>query len=120
MSYGPADMFLPLADGGIREVTQSPEGIGEVLDKLYLVLEERKGASPTSSYTAALLSESEDRLLKKIGEEATEVVIAAKAADVEQLRYEIADLLYHLTVTMVRYGLTFDDIAEELIRRRRG
>jgi len=98
----------------------SPEKIGEVLGKLYLVLEERKDASPESSYTAALLSDSEDRLLKKIGEEATEVVIAAKDADVAQLKYEIADLVYHLTVTMVRYGLTFDDIAEELASRRRG
>lgn len=93
--------------------------IGEILPELYAVLESRKAEMPEDSYTAKLLLGHEDKLLKKIGEEATEVVMAAKDADHAQLRYEIADLMYHLTVVMVRYDLTFDELAEELASRRR-
>lgn len=92
--------------------------IGEVLSDLYAVLEGRKDASPEESYTAKLLQGHEDQLLKKIGEEATEVVMAAKDADVAQLRYEIADLVYHLMVVMVRHDLKLEDVAAELAGRR--
>lgn len=95
-----------------------PEDIGVVLTGLYAVLEGRKDADPGESYTAKLLQGHEDQLLKKIGEEATEVVMAAKDADGGQLRYEIADLVYHLMVVMVRHGLTLDDVAAELTGRR--
>ena len=74
---------------------------------------------PEGSYTAQLLGGPEDKLLKKIGEEATEVVMAAKDHDLGQLRYEIGDLVYHVLVVMVREGLTLDDLAEELASRRR-
>lgn len=98
----------------------SPErDIGDVLSDLYAVLEQRKRDMPEGSYTVELLVGHEDKLLKKIGEEATEVVMAAKDGDVEHLRYEIGDLLYHLMVVMVRSGLTLDDIAAELAARRR-
>lgn len=92
--------------------------IGPVLDDLAALLESRKRDMPEGSYTAQLLGGHEDKLLKKIGEEATEVVMAAKDHDAGQLRYEIADLVYHLLVVMTREGLTLDELAEELASRR--
>jgi phosphoribosyl-ATP pyrophosphohydrolase len=93
--------------------------IGPVLDELAALLESRKLEMPEGSYTAQLLGGPEDSLLKKIGEEATEVVMAAKDHDLAQLRYEIGDLVYHLLVVMTREGLTLDDLATELASRRR-
>jgi phosphoribosyl-ATP pyrophosphohydrolase len=93
--------------------------IGPVLDDLAALLESRKREMPEGSYTAQLLGGPEDRLFKKIGEEATEVVMAAKDHDSGQLRYEIGDLVYHLLVVMVREGLTLEDLADELASRRR-
>jgi phosphoribosyl-ATP pyrophosphohydrolase len=93
--------------------------IGEVLDELYAVIDGRRDADPASSYTAQLLSGPEDSLLKKIAEESGEVIMAAKDADKEHLRYEAGDLLYHLLVVCARWGLTPDDLAEELASRRK-
>jgi len=96
----------------------STHEIGEVLTGLFAVLESRKAEMPEDSYTAKLLSGPQDKLLKKIGEEASEVIIAARDRDPNQLRYEIGDLLYHLMVVMVREGVTLDDLAAELAGRR--
>jgi phosphoribosyl-ATP pyrophosphohydrolase len=93
--------------------------IGEVLDELYAVIDGRRDADPASSYTALLLSGPEDSLLKKIAEESGEVIMAAKDADKAHLRYEAGDLLYHLLVVCARWGLTPDDLAEELASRRK-
>jgi len=93
--------------------------IGDVLEELWGVIEERRGADPESSYTARLLSGDEDKLLKKIAEEAGEVIMAAKDADREHLRYEAGDVVYHLLVVLARWGLTLDDLAEELASRRK-
>lgn len=89
----------------------------ETIESLWSTIESRRGGDPDSSYTAKLLSGHEDKLLKKIGEEATEVVMAAKDADLAQIRYESADLLYHLLVVYARWGLTPDDLADELASR---
>jgi phosphoribosyl-ATP pyrophosphohydrolase len=94
-------------------------GIGEVLAEIYGVLEQRKRDLPEDSYTAKLLMGPQDKILKKIGEEATEVVIAARDEDATQLRYELGDLFYHLMVLMVREGVGLADIAAELHSRRR-
>lgn len=104
-----------MSEGGARK------GVGQVLSELFEVLESRRDQAEVAgeSYTVQLLTGPEDRLLKKIGEEATEVVMAAKDGDAGQLRYEMADLLYHVMVVMVRYGLTLDDIASELESRRK-
>jgi phosphoribosyl-ATP pyrophosphohydrolase len=91
--------------------------LAEVLSDLWATIEQRRTADPDESYTARLLTGPEDQLLKKIGEEATEVVMAAKDADAPQLRYESADLAYHLLVVLARWGLTPDDLAEELASR---
>jgi phosphoribosyl-ATP pyrophosphohydrolase len=95
----------------------SSQRFAETVESLWATIESRRGADPESSYTAKLLSGPEDKLLKKIGEEATEVVMAAKDADIDQIRYESADLFYHLLVVYARWGLTPDDLAEELAAR---
>ena len=100
-------------------MTSDNSAIGAVIDELYAVIESRRDAEPESSYTARLLTGPEDSLLKKIGEEATEVVMAAKDHDPSQVRYEAADLLYHLLVVMAREGVTPEDLAAELAARRR-
>jgi phosphoribosyl-ATP pyrophosphohydrolase len=94
--------------------------IGTVLEGLWDVLERRKDAPPEGSYTARLLAGPQDKLLKKIAEESGEVIIAARDHDAGQVRYEIADLVYHLLVVMLREGLTLDDLAAELEGRRSG
>jgi phosphoribosyl-ATP pyrophosphohydrolase len=93
--------------------------LGEVLDELASVISMRRDADPEASYTARLLTGHEDKLLKKIGEEATEVVMAVKDHDRGQVRYESADLIYHLLVVLEREGVSLDSLAEELEGRRR-
>ena len=88
------------------------------VDELWEVIESLRDADPETSYTARLLGGDEDKLLKKIAEEAGEVIMAAKDADAEHLRYEIGDVVYHLLVVMARWGITPDDLAEELASRR--
>lgn len=91
--------------------------LGAVVEALWETIESRREADPDSSYTAKLLSGPEDKLLKKIAEESGEVIMAAKDADPAQIRYESADLVYHLLVVLARWGLTPDDLAAELRSR---
>lgn len=93
--------------------------LGAVIEDLYALLEQRKRDLPEGSYTAKLLSGPQDKLLKKIAEEAGEVIIAARDGDLDQTRYEIADLLYHLLVVMVREGVEPEALAAELAGRRK-
>jgi phosphoribosyl-ATP pyrophosphohydrolase len=88
-----------------------------VFEQLSATIESRKTASPDSSYVAKLFHKGTDSILKKIGEEATEVVIAAKGENREQIVYESADLLFHLMVMLAQYDLTLADVADELARR---
>lgn len=83
------------------------------------VIHGRREASPETSYTARLLTGPEDKLLKKVAEEATEVVMACKDDDHDHIRYEAADLVYHLLVTLERYGVTIEELAGELDARHR-
>ena len=89
------------------------------LDHLMSVLRDRYDKRPEKSYSAYLFNEGRDKILKKIGEEATEVVIAAKGQGRERLVSEIADLVYHLSVLMVDEGMAWADVYEELGRRER-
>ncbi|MBD5633824.1 MAG: bifunctional phosphoribosyl-AMP cyclohydrolase/phosphoribosyl-ATP diphosphatase HisIE [Candidatus Eremiobacteraeota bacterium] len=77
----------------------------------------RRGASPETSYTAKLLQDGVDRIGKKIGEEATEVVIAAKNGDAREIAWEAADLVYHLLVLLEERGVSPDEVGTELLRR---
>ena len=90
-----------------------------VLARLQAVLEQRKSASPETSYVAKLYAGGVDRIAKKIGEEATEVVIAAKNGDRKELVWETADLLFHLLVLLKREGVELDEIGAELASRAR-
>ena len=108
----------PGADASVIGATGA-QSLGPVLDELFSVLESRAAEMPEGSYTTKLISGPLDGLLKKVAEESGEVIMAAKDADHDHLRYEIADLLYHLLVLMVREGLTPDDLAAELAGRRR-
>ena len=89
----------------------------DALARLAAVIESRKAGDPDKSYVARLLHKGPDAFLKKIGEEATEVVIAAKDENREQIVYESADLLFHLMVMLAQYDLTLADVADELARR---
>jgi phosphoribosyl-ATP pyrophosphohydrolase/phosphoribosyl-AMP cyclohydrolase len=97
---------------------QSPTAAG-MLEELARVVAERAQASPEASYTARLLARGPDQVLKKIGEEATEVVLAARVQSDERLAEESADLLYHLLVALHQRGLPLVRVMDELRRRRK-
>ena len=89
----------------------------DILQKLTETLAARKQASPESSYVASLFSKGEDAILKKIGEEATEVILASKGGDKSQLVYETADLWFHCMVLLAQHGLSAAEVLDELARR---
>jgi len=91
--------------------------MSDILSQLADVLEQRKSASPDSSYVAKLYDKGLDAILKKIGEEATETVMAAKDGNKEQIVYETADLWFHTLVMLAQQGLGPDDVLNELARR---
>ncbi len=87
------------------------------MDGLYGLLVGRKQERPENSYTTYLFDKGLDKILKKVGEESTEVIIAAKAEDKKETIYELADLAYHAMVLMVEMGITVDDVRKELASR---
>lgn len=88
-----------------------------ILNEVFATIEDRKQHPKEGSYTNYLFEKGIDKILKKCGEEATEIVIAAKNPDAEELKYEIADFLYHMMVLMAECGLTWDDVVKELANR---
>jgi phosphoribosyl-ATP pyrophosphohydrolase len=91
--------------------------MSDILDKLAQVLEGRKDVDPSSSYVAGLYAKGLDAILKKIGEEATETVLAAKEGDKGQIVYETADLWFHTLVMLAACDLKPGDVLKELDRR---
>ena len=87
------------------------------LQGLYDLLADRKAARPEGSYTSYLFDKGIDKILKKVGEESTEVIIAAKADDRKETIYELADLAYHAMVLMVQMGISVEDVHRELASR---
>ena len=87
------------------------------LESLYQLLMSRKAELPEGSYTTYLFQKGIDKILKKVGEECTEVIIAGKADDKAETVYEIADLAYHVMVLMAQMGITVEDIRRELASR---
>ena len=87
------------------------------LQGLYGLLQERMAERPEGSYTSYLFNKGIDKILKKVGEECTEVIIAAKADDKKETVYEVADLAYHVMVMMVQMGITVEDVQKELASR---
>lgn len=88
-----------------------------VFQDVYQVIQDRKAHPKEGSYTNYLFDKGIDKILKKVGEECTEIVIAAKNPDKEELKYEISDFLYHTMVLMVEKGVTWEEITRELARR---
>lgn len=89
----------------------------KVLYDLYEVIEDRKANPKEGSYTNYLLDKGIDKILKKVGEESAETIIAAKNTDNGEVVYEICDLLYHLSVLMAAKGIVWDDIFAQLAER---
>ncbi len=91
--------------------------MSEILSRLADTLEARKQADPASSYVARLYAKGLDAILKKIGEEATETVVAAKNGDRQQIVYETADLWFHCMVMLASQGVRPEEVLDELARR---
>ena len=88
-----------------------------VFEDVFSIIMDRKQHPKEGSYTNYLFDKGIDKILKKLGEEATEIIIAAKNPDPEEIKYEAADFLYHLMVLMAERGVTWEDITEELSKR---
>jgi len=91
--------------------------MNDVLNRLGELLEQRKTADPTTSYVAKLYAKGMDSILKKIGEEATETILAVKGGNKQEIIYETADLLFHTLVMLAKAGLKPQDVLDELARR---
>jgi len=117
---GAVSCFARGAAGGAAEDERGAAGIGAVLEELYDVVARRRREMPAGSYTTYLFEKGLNKILKKVGEEAAETIIAAKDDDEKALTAETADLVYHLVVLMVERGLTLEALGGELARRRGG
>ena len=91
--------------------------MSEILDRLEMSISERRGASPDSSYVASLFAKGREKIAQKVGEEATETVIAALSGDPAKLTAEAADLMFHLMMLLAEGGLSVNDVFAELERR---
>jgi len=100
------------------DVVEDSIDLGRVLDGLYQLIESRERERPAGSYTTYLFNEGIDKILKKVGEESAETIIAAKNEERERLTSEVSDLLYHLVVLLVARGVSLEEIAKELKQRR--
>jgi len=89
----------------------------DILSRVAAVIESRRGADPTTSYVAKLFDKGLDAILKKVGEEATETVMAAKDGVPEKIVYEVADLWFHSMIALAQFGLEPADVLRELARR---
>ena len=89
----------------------------DILERIAQSINERKGGDPTKSYVAKLFAQGDDAMLKKIGEEATEVVLAAKGSDRLHLVREVTDLWFHCMIVLARHGLGPADVMAEMQRR---
>ena len=118
--HGPACHTGAVSCFGGEEVEHGAGGIGDVLEELYGVIAARRREMPEGSYTTYLFEKGLNKILKKVGEEAAETIIAAKDEDAGALKAETADLVYHLLVLMVERGLTLAALAGELAHRRGG
>jgi len=92
-------------------------GHAETLERIAAAINERKGGDPGKSYVAKLFAQGEDAMLKKIGEEATETVLAAKSGDRLHLVREVTDLWFHCMIVLARHGLGPGDVLAEMQRR---
>ena len=109
--------YRKVVDGRLVEI---PTGLGrnpKILYDVYNIIVDRVKNPKEGSYTNYLFDKGIDKILKKVGEECTEIVIAAKNPDPEEIKYEISDFLYHVMVLMVEKGVTWEEITQELAQR---
>ncbi len=90
------------------------------LQQLFALIQSRRASAPPGSYTAKLFAAGEDEIVKKVGEEAVEVILAVKGQGDERIISEVADLYYHSLVLLASRGLTLDAVEAELTRRHKG
>jgi len=108
-----------LADAPVKDNGKAQVDLGMVLESLYALVESRKRERPNGSYSTYLFDQGLDKILKKVGEESAETIIAAKNEDNGALVAEASDLLYHLIVLLVERGLTLEQVGAELAARRK-
>lgn len=105
-------------DSCFNDYVYKSDSLGEFsIDSLYELLEGRKAEKTEGSYTSYLFEQGIDKILKKVGEECTEVIVAGKGGDKAETTFEIADLTYHVLVLMVQMGITNKDVIDELAKR---
>lgn len=111
----------PACHTGARSCFDLPqsEDLGGLLVQLYELIENRQRERPEGSYTTYLFDKGIDKILKKVGEESAETIIAAKNDDTKPLVAEVSDLIYHLLVLLVERGVSLDQIRDELAQRRK-
>lgn len=102
------------------DVEKRWDDLGPLLDELYELIQSRERERPAGSYTTYLFEEGLDKILKKLGEESAETIIAAKNDDDGRLTAEVSDLVYHLLVLLVARGVSLAQVAKELGQRRKG
>lgn len=115
---GNRSCFYRSVKDGVLVTVEETEDLSDVMSAEEAVVADRKRNPEEGSYTNYLFDKGEDKILKKVGEEAAEVVIAGKNRDKDEIAYETADLIYHLTVMLVDNGMTWDDVYKEMKRRR--
>ena len=103
----------------VRKIQNSEMSQKELIERLYDLIKDRKNNPKQDSYTNYLFEKGLDRILKKVGEESAEVIIAAKNEAKDEIVYEISDLIYHVLVLMVNSNVTIEDVLEELKGRER-
>lgn len=101
-----------------HSLSYANKSLGAVLDELYQLVVERERSRPEKSYTSYLFNEGLDKILKKVGEESTETIVAAKNSSDDALVAEVSDLIYHLVVLLVARGVSLNSIRAELEKRR--
>jgi phosphoribosyl-AMP cyclohydrolase / phosphoribosyl-ATP pyrophosphohydrolase len=111
------DLGIPREDFDSQEGSEAV--VAPFLDRLYQLIQSRDRERPEGSYTTYLFDEGIDKILKKLGEESAETIIAAKNDDSVRLTSEVADLIYHLLVLLVARGVTLAQVEGELVRRRK-
>lgn len=99
---------------------KQPGDLGDLLARLFTLIEGRERDRPAGSYTTYLFDEGIDKILKKLGEESAETIIAAKNEETKPFVSEVSDLIYHLLVLLVARGVSLDDVRDELGRRTKG
>lgn len=88
-----------------------------IISRLEAIIRQRKAEMPEGSYTTYLFTKGQDKILKKVGEEASETIIASKNNDRDEIVYELSDLIYHLLVMLVDHDISWTEIEEELTKR---